>query len=259
MNTENRTKINQLIQQWPRGTASTTSALFSMGFSNELLHSYKNSHWIQPLERGAYALAGDRVEWSGGVYALQHQLGLTVHPGGKTALELRGFSHYVAQSSTRVFLYGLRGEKLPAWFQQHNWGVEIHYSATTLFPASCQEGFSEYREKEFSIRISSPERAALEMLYHLPGKGSFEEAYLIMESLITLRPAVLQSLLECCNSVKVKRLFMYMAERHQHPWVGKLDRSKVDFVKGKRVIVRGGILDKKYNITVPRQIAEEGL
>jgi len=81
MNTENRTKINQLIQQWPRGTASTTSALFSMGFSNELLHSYKNSHWIQPLERGAYALAGDRVEWSGGVYALQHQLGLTVHPG----------------------------------------------------------------------------------------------------------------------------------------------------------------------------------
>jgi hypothetical protein len=259
VNTENRSKINQLIQQWPRGTASTTSALFSMGFSNELVHLYKNSHWIQPLERGAYALAGDRVEWSGGVYALQNQLGLTVHPGGKTALALRGFSHYVTDNTRRVFLYGLRGEKLPAWFQQHDWGVEVHYSATTVLPATCQEGFSEYREKEFSIRISFPERAALEMLYHLPGKGSFEEAYLIMESLITLRPAVVQSLLECCTSVKVKRLFMYMAERHQHPWVGKLDLSKVDFGQGKRVIVKAGILDKKYNITVPRQMAEESV
>jgi len=80
MNTENRIKINKLVQQWPRGTASTTSALFSIGFGNELLHSYKNSHWIQPLGRGAYALVGDRVEWSGGVYAFQNQLGHTVHP-----------------------------------------------------------------------------------------------------------------------------------------------------------------------------------
>lgn len=230
-----------------------------MGFSHELLYVYKNSHWIQPLERGAYALAGDRVEWGGGVYALQNQLGLTVHPGGKTALELQGFSQYVAESTTRLFLYGLRGEKLPAWFQQHDWGVEVHYSATTLFPTKCQEGFSEYRQREYSIRISAPERAALEMLYHLPGKGSFEEAYLIMESLITLRPAVVQSLLECCTSVKVKRLFMYMAERHQHPWVEKLDLSKVDFGTGKRRIVEAGILDKKYNITVPKQMDEEDL
>ena len=245
------------MQNWPRGTASTTSALFSMGFSNELVHSYKNSHWIQPLAHGAYALAGDRVEWSGGVYALQSQLGLSVHPGGKTALSLRGFSHYITDSTRRVFLYGLRGEKLPAWFQKHDWGVEISYRPTVMLPATCQEGFSEYREKEFSIRISSPERAALEMLFHLPGKGSFEEAYLIMENLITLRPTVVQSLLECCTSVKTKRLFMYMAERHQHAWVRKLNLSSVDFGKGKRVIVKEGTLDKKYNITVPRQPAEE--
>ncbi len=70
---------------------------------------------------------------------------------------------------------------------------------------------------------------------------------------------VLQSLLECCTSVKVKRLFMYMAESHQHPWVGKLDLSIVDFGQGKRVIVKAGLLDKKYNITVPRQMAEGGL
>ncbi len=202
---------------------------------------------------------GDEVAWTGALYGLQSQLALSVHPGGKTALELKGFSHYLAETTKRVFLYGLRGEKLPAWFRQYDWGVEILYSPTNLFPADCQEGLSEYREKEFSLRISSPERAALEMMYHLPNEVSFEEAYLIAENLITLRPVVVQALLECCNSVKAKRLFMYMAERHQHPWVQKLDLSKVDFGKGKRVIVKSGVLYGKYNITVPKSIAEGDL
>ena len=61
----------------------------------------------------------------------------------------------------------------------------------------------------------------------------------------------MQSLLERCASVKVKRLFMVLAESCQHPWVKKLDLSKVDFGKGKRMLVRGGRLDSKYNITVP--------
>jgi len=256
MNTENRTKINQLIQQWPRGTVSTTSALLSKGFSSELIRIYKNSLWIQPIGRGAYALYGDEVGWTGGLYGLQSQLDLSVHPGGKTALELKGFSHYLAETTKKVFLYGLRGEKLPAWFRQHNWRVKIIYSPTNLFPADCQEGFSEYQEKGFSLRISTPERAALEMVYHLPDEVSFEEAYLIAENLITLRPSVVQALLECCRSVKAKRLFMFLAEKHQHPWVQKLDLSKVFFGKGKRVIVKSGVLDSKYNITVPKSIAE---
>ena len=37
----------------------------------------------------------------------------------------------------------------------------------------------------------------------------------------------------------------------RHSWVKKLDLSKVDFGKGKRMLVRGGRFDSKYNITVP--------
>ena len=44
---------------------------------------------------------------------------------------------------------------------------------------------------------------------------------------------VVQKLLEMCRFVKVKRLFMYMAEKHRHPWVEKLDLSRIDFGKGK--------------------------
>ena len=91
----------------------------------------------------------------------------------------------------------------------------------------------------------------MEMLYHLPGEQSFEEAFLIMENLAALRPAIVQSFLMYCNSIKVKRLFMYMAEKHGHHWVEQVDLSKVDFGKGKRVVIKKGVLDKKYNITVP--------
>jgi hypothetical protein len=73
-----------------------------------------------------------------------------------------------------------------------------------------------------------------------------------MESLLTLRPALVQNLLETCNSVKIKRLFMYMAEKAGLPWVEKLDLGKVDFGKGDRTIVEGGRLDPNYRITVPR-------
>jgi tRNA-binding EMAP/Myf-like protein len=117
-------------------------------------------------------------------------------------------------------------------------------------------GFSEWKEREFSIRISSPERAAMEMVYLVPEKISFEESLLIMESLVTLRPEIVQKLLEMCRFVKVKRLFMYTAEKHRHPWVEKLDLSRIDFGRGKRRIVFGGKLDPKYQITVPKDRRE---
>jgi len=103
----------------------------------------------------------------------------------------------------------------------------------------------------WSVRLSAPERAMMELLYLVPGRESFSEASLLMEGLTTLRPQLVQSLLEQCRSVKVKRLFMFLAERHNHPWMKRLDLSKVDFGRGKRMIVKGGCFDAKYRITVP--------
>jgi hypothetical protein len=103
----------------------------------------------------------------------------------------------------------------------------------------------------YAVTISTPERAIMEVMYSLPREASFEEVALLMEGLTTLRPRMLQVLLEQCRSVKVKRLFMYLAEDCNHAWVQKLDVSKVDFGKGKRMIVKGGRFNSKYNITVP--------
>ncbi len=256
MSTQTRTKINRLINQWPRGTVGAASYLNASGFSHSLLTRYKKGGWLQSFGRGAYTLFGDKVQWSGALYTLQTQLGLNVHAGGKTALELKGYAHYLPTKQNRIFLYATQGQALPAWFKGVRLGVDIVITRTNLFPVKSQLGFSEFRDKEFSITISSPERAAMEMLHIVPGRIGFEEAALIMENLVSLRSEAVQSLLAMCRSVKVKRLFMYMVEKHEHPWVSQLDLSSIDFGEGKRMIVPNGRYDKKYHITVPRSYEE---
>ena len=46
----------------------------------------------------------------------------------------------------------------------------------------------------------------------------------------------------------------WFAERHNHAWLQKLDRKPIDLGSGKRMLVRGGKLDPKFNITVPENL-----
>ena len=258
MHNETKSKINRLVSQWPRATPATASYLNTQGFSHDLLTKYKKSGWIQSFGRGAYILNGDKVEWPGALYTLQTQLGLNVHPGGKTALELKGYAHYLPPGTRKIFLYGTQGLVLPTWFKGDRLGVEITLIRTNLFPVASKLGLSEFKEKNLTLKISAPELAALEMLHLVPGKVGFDEAFLIMENLATLRSEMVQRLLVKCRSIKVKRLFMFMAERHGHSWVSGLDVSRVDLGKGKRMIITKGSFDRKYRITVPRDRYEEG-
>jgi hypothetical protein len=251
MSTKKPLKINQLISQWPRGTVFTQKYLTKLGYYSDLVKKYKRGSWLEPVGNGAFKLYNDDVDWYGGLYALQTQLKLTIHAGGKTALELKGYAHYLSPKEKECFLFGTVGEKLPKWFLGYDWGVNVLYKATNLLPKGLKKALSEYSHKEFSVTISSPERAALEILYYIPSKQGFDEAFKIFEGLLGLRPNLVQELLEQCKSVKVKRLFLFMADKLQHPWFPELNLKKVDLGSGKRVIVKGGMLDKKYNITVP--------
>ena len=113
------------------------------------------------------------------------------------------------------------------------------YKMSRLFPEEVGDTLLDFSVGEFSMRISSPERAAMEMLYHVPSRQGFDEAERIMESLLTLRPALVQRLLETCNSVKVKRLFVYMAEKTGLPWREEIDMTKIDLGRGIELSSRG--------------------
>lgn len=98
---------------------------------------------------------------------------------------------------------------------------------------------------------STPERAFLELLNEIPDRETFHNADMVMEGLSTLSPIKLQSLLADCRNVKVKRLFFFFAERHQHAWLKRIDRKAIDFGRGKRMIAKGGRYDPDHLITVP--------
>jgi hypothetical protein len=237
---------------FPKGTALTAEFLKEQGFNPQLIARYKTSSWLEPLGSGAYRRHGDKVSWMGGLAALQQQLKLDVHCGARTALELQGYGHYAAFAARTIYLFGHPRQKLPKWFREYDWNVKIVYRMTGLFPRAVEDDYIDFPVDDFAIRISSPERAAMEMLYYVPSEQGFDEAEHIIGSLLTLRPALVQKLLETCNSVKVKRLFMYLAEKGSLPWVDQLDLRSVDSGKGDRTIVEGGRLDSKYRITVPR-------
>jgi hypothetical protein len=75
-----------------------------------------------------------------------------------------------------------------------------------------------------------------------------------MEGLNNLRPASVQKLLEGCTSVKVKRLFLYLADKVGHEWLNYINLGKVDLGSGKRAIVKNGVYVSKYQITVPKEL-----
>ena len=243
------TKCNQLVLNWPRGAVYTVEWMRSRGFSRQLIDRYKKSKWIASVGRGAYKLVNDAIGWTGALYAIQEQLHLKIHPGGKTALQLKGLAHFVPVEIKEIFLFGARVQKLPSWFKAYDWGVEIHYLTTNLF--GCDLGLTKHDFSSFSIGVSSPERAIMELLYLVPRRETLNESSLIMEHLINLRPTVVQDLLEKCNSIKVKRLFMHLAEKHDHRWLKKIELSRINLGHGKIMITKGGVYDSKYKIVVP--------
>jgi len=254
MTSSKGSKVNRLLKKWPSGVVAVLPWLETQGAYQQLMYEYEKTAWVRRIGRGAYAKEGDKVEWTGGLYTLQEQLRLPVHAGGKIALSILGYAHYLPMGQgITVTLFGLPNVKLPLWFKQYHWGVKIHYATTNLFMNQNKQGLTQKDMHFYAVRMSAPERAIMEVLYEVPKRESYEEAKLLMEGLTTLRPRLIQTLLEACASVKVKRLFMVLAESCKHRWVKKLDLSQVEFGKGKRMLVKGWQLNTTYNITVPER------
>lgn len=252
MDGQNEKKLNQLLTDWLPGTVAVQPWLEKRGIYRQLTNVYVKSNWLKKLGRGAYMKAGDRVQWTGGLYAIQKQLGLSIHVGAQTALAMKGFAHYLALGNDGlVCLLGAPHEKLPAWFIKAPWQLRLVYKSTNLFSNNQTLGLTESKDESFTVTLSTPERAIMELIFLMPEFVPYEDVQLCMESLTTLRPKVVQALLEDCNSIKVKRFFMWLAEFNRHKWVDRLDLEGVDFGKGKRTIFNGGVFNKKYQITVP--------
>ena len=254
MGGQNGSKINQLLKEWPPGTVVTKSKLDKLGIYRQLAIKYVLYDWIRRIGTGAFVRSGDQVDWRGGLYALQTQLGLSVHIGARTALELQGLSHFIPLGQQeKVILISDCPERLPAWFRNQPWKVKLEHHCLSLFNRIPEAASIKLDCGGFEIITSSPERAIMEQMRLVNTNDDIEQAYQLMEGLTTLRPSVVQDLLVNCRSVKVKRLFLWSAETIGHAWFDHLDLAQVNLGEGRRQLYKGGRLNQKYQITVPTQ------
>ena len=269
-------KLNHLQRQLPEGLLVSAAWLTAHGYSAQLCSKYVAHGWLERLTPGVYRRPASPLVWQQAAISLQTLLKFPLVVGGETALALQGFEHYLSAEEKDIQLTGLQPP--PTWLEKLRLPVRFRYQNTgALFrnepPSPTVTDLAWLQNKNaalssdargdfdtipwgqwnWPLTLSGPERAILEFLNGLPQHKSFEQADKLMEGLTTLRPRRLQKLLADCKSIKVKRLFLFFAERHQHAWFKHLDKGALDLGTGKRMLVRGGKLDHHYLITVPEE------
>ncbi|TYC64488.1 hypothetical protein FMN50_00490 [Rhodobacterales bacterium] len=272
--------LNRLEKDLPEGLVVDAAWLEERGIASNLRAYYVKSGWLEQPVRSVYRRPRGSLSWQQVVISLQTLLLRTpLVVGGRTALELQGFAHYLSHETKSVHLYGPK--KPPAWLKKLNLPQRFvyHNSATLFRNDPITFGLSSlawniadgsgrdltrlqggslstitWGQWDWPLTLSQPERAYLEMLDELPKHESFHQADMIMQSAANFSPRRLQKLLVDCDSVKVKRLFFFFADRHRHAWLKRLDKEAIDLGKGKRMLVSGGKLDPVYLITVPEDL-----
>jgi hypothetical protein len=270
--------LNRLERDLPEGLVVDAAWLRKRGYSRQLLNHYTSNGWLEQPARGVYQRPRGKLGWQQVVISLQALLQWPLVVGGRTALELQGYAHYLPRELKEVHLYGPKPppgwvEKLPleVRFVYHNGSKLFRNDPITRGLSSLNWNLKQDHGKsndpihgswttqpwgqwEWPLTLSTPERALFELLDELPNHESFHQVDMLMEGLSNLSPRRLQKLLVDCKNVKVKRLFFYFADRHPHAWMKRLDKDAIDLGEGKRMLVKNGKLNKAYLITVPEDM-----
>lgn len=254
--------INLLQRHLPEGLLVDVAWLERLGINRSLRSYYVKSGWLEQPARGVYRRPRGALAWEQVVVSLQMMLKRPFVVGGRRALALQGYEHYMTREVRVVTLTG--PDKPPTWLKKLPLAQSFEVARNrALFPGEtlsveADGGFAglalasvPWGQWDWPLWLSRPERACLEVLDAVPKSESFEVADKLMESAANFSPRRLQELLEACGSVKAKRLFFFFADRHQHAWLKRLDKDAVDLGRGKRSLVPGGRFDSVYQITVP--------
>lgn len=246
-------KLNLLQQLIPEGVAVPSTWLSANGYTPQLVRKYVQSGWLNTLGSRVYARPGEAVTWEGVMLGLQRLGRLQLHVGGVTSLNRQGLAHYLSLGGdVTVHVWGQ--DRPPAWVEQVFIDTQWFFHRRRLFTHDPEQGWAALptRVRDWTLRGSAPERAIFEVLSEVDETpSSFSFAAELFEGLTTLRPTVVNALLHSCVHNKAKRLFLFLAGHYGYPWAKQIDVDAIDLGHGKRLITRGGKLDRRYQITVP--------
>ena len=255
MSLSNSEKLKKLYKILPPNVVVSSSWLQKQDISMQLRYKYVKNGWLHTLGKSAYIINPKNYSWQSLVVGIQHFMKLPYHIGGLKALELQGFAHYLplGNKEDTITLYGTK--EFPAFLKN----LKVNHKITLQKkPYFNDLGIKEINSNidGYSIKVSAPERAIFELIYLVEKEGmSFEFISEIFEGLTNLRPNIINELLKSCNNRKVKRVFCFFMDFYNHPWRDFVDSKSIDFGKGLIQIVKGGTVDKKYLITIPKEFS----
>ena len=111
---QKRVKLNQLERLLPEGLLADSAWMSRHGYSTSLRSQYVAAGWLQHPHRQVYHRSRSALTWQQVVVSLQIFLGNNLVVGGRSALQLQGFAHYLPLGEMKqVYLYG--PQRPPSW------------------------------------------------------------------------------------------------------------------------------------------------
>lgn len=204
---ESRSLISGLLQGVSHEQPLDVAMLRQHGISPGLAAHYARSGYLERLGTGVYCVAGARLDRDQSLLFLQGRVeGL--HVGGRTALAWQGVRQYL-NVRERLTMWGTARGALPAWFTER-----FPSTLTTLRlldEATGARGIGTPGAVTDGVRVSSRERALLELLREVRTALQLQEARELFFGTLGLRTTVMGGLLTGCTSVKTVRLFLMWA------------------------------------------------
>ena len=251
MSVETSNKLNALLQKSNPGGVFLSGWLNANGYSDQLLKKYRDSGWLTALSKGVMYRTGDKLRSFAILESYNGQLGKSYHIAAHSALELAGFNHYVPMGKPVLMVGHSKQEPVPQWMKNRVFDYTLKFFSTETF---SKPQFAQFNPDYPHVQASVPELAFLECLLLAPKQYVYMDLFYIMEQLTTLRPEVVQELLDNTDNLKVKRMFLYMAEKAGHYWFDALDMDKIELGSSKHKLVDNGVYVPKYKITVPKEL-----
>lgn len=237
MTTTKSSKLNTLYTRLAPGTPLTTEDLATLDISADLAVHYVRSGWLTRLARGVYCRPNDTLALHPSLLLLERKFpGL--HVGGKSALDWYGIRQYVLQQPV-LQLYGWTSGHLPSWFTER---FPAEYRRKRLFDEHPDAllHVGPFEKRSGAPRVSSPERALLELLSEVGVRQSLQEAEELVEGAYSLRADVLRELLQHCKSVKTVRLCLQLGRERSLPWAAKLNPGELPTGSDRPWVSRSG-------------------
>lgn len=245
-------KLNRLLLKGVPGGLFFSAALSRDGYSPQLVKRYRDSGWLDSLMSGVLYRMNDNLSALAAVYSYCEQVDSRVRIAAHSALDLKGFSHYVPMGKPRLMV-AFPGSPYPKWTSSENFDMKIVPFSTDVFTSPLT---IPYKDERMTLQISSPEQAFAECLHLVPKYYNYMDLYYVMEMLTAIDPHKVETVLANTSSQKVKRMYLYMAEKAGHYWFDMIDVLKIALTTSKLQLAKGGTYIPKYRMTIPKELRD---